>query len=675
MKTSPRPSPDPEPDHAPLLRRTPLAFAFAIVAAAALANPLSPSTHASTLTALDGEANDIFGRSASASGSGALVGAPGYPYFKNYNSSAYYYKGLDAVDPQDNPVTETVMLHPSYGAEGDYFGNSVSLWRDNALVGAYGADGKETDSGAAYYYKGLDLVNPSEGPVTETVKLLASDGTKGDHFGNSVSLSGANALVAASLHNNWSGAAYYYQGLGAVDPQAQSGPVYETVKLLASDGTADDQFGASMSLSGDNALVGAGGDDDQGTWSGAAYYYKGLDSVNPQQGPVYETVKLLASDGTAEAELGSSVSLSGDNALVSAPLRDNYRGVVYYYKGLNDEDPSEGPVYETVKLYASDVAEEDYFGNSVSLSGANALVGADYADGKETTNSGAAYYYKGLDKVPGKTTYETVKLFASDGAEWERFGLSVSLDGDRFVIGAYYASVDGVTRVGKAYAGDIRAFTTLDAGNGTALATDCLSFVSQTDWIIGAETANNTVTLTAGDTADVTLADKAVYIGQTAGADNNTLIIEGTLIATTVYVGAGGSDSPTTGATGNTLRLTTAALETLDVGTLYLDAGNFLEFENAGQELDINDVLTLLDGTATVQVRGSSNEGWVTLDAENAATLLMKTGVVDGPDGAWTRFTTISGSAVPEPATWAALAGLALLAYAVALRRPRGKRA
>jgi hypothetical protein len=311
-------------------------------------------------------------------------------------------------------------------------------------------------------------------------------------------------------------------------------------------------------------------------------------------------------------------------------------------------------------LTAIDGAADDYFGQSVSQSGANALVGA-ADDNDNVSYSGSAYYYQGLNGKTGTET-ETVKLLATDGAAEDAFGYAVSMDGDRFVIGADLAKVNGVA-TGKAYAGDIRAFTTLDAGNGTALATDGLSFISQTDWIIGATTANNTLTLTAGDTATVTAPDAAVYIGQTAGADNNILNIEGALTATTVNVG-------TDGATGNTLRLTTAALALLDVGTLYLDAGNYLEIEST--DLGINDVYTLLSlsGATIVQVRGSEG-GWDTLTATNATTLLVKT---SQEGDAWTRFTTFTVPAVPEPAAYAALAGLALLTFAVAMRRHHGKR-
>ncbi|MDR1280953.1 MAG: FG-GAP repeat protein [Opitutaceae bacterium] len=696
MKTSPNPNPRPKPvpGPAPRFRRTPLAFALAIAVAALLAPPLAPTVRATLLTAT-GISNRGLGLSGSASGAGALL--TGYFLDEGTTSSAvYYYQGLDAEDPQQGPVTETMKLLPSNNGEGTKeFGwsssiISVSLLEDNALVGANNVEGKETNSGAAYYYKALDEKNPADGPVTETMKLIASDGVAGKQFGLSASLSsnpsGDNALVGdpfAIGNENRTGAAYYYKGLDSMEGNHTGIAGFdgqnittETMKLIATDGVENDYLGQSVSLSGDNALVGATGATGKESQSGAAYYYQALDTVNPQDGPVKETVKLIASDGAASDWFGQSVSLSGANALVGAIGaygEGASRAAAYYYQGLDTVNPQDGPVKETVKLLPSDGAPSDYFGRSVSLSGANALVMGNTFDYDNRTNTDTAYYYQALDAVNDnltdldalegkKATYETVKLFTTESTTlgYYTFNSPGSLDGNRFLMGS-------VSSDGKAYANDIRAFTTLDAGTatGTTLATSGLSFISRTDWIIGKETANNTIILTAGDTADVTHADKAIYIGQTAGADNNTLHIEGTLTATTIYVGAGGSDSTNTG---NTLRLTTAALDTLAIGTLYLDAGNFLEFEDAAHAIDHEDVLTLLDGTI-IQVRGSSSEGWDPLTTDNAATLLVKTYTEDGAGGIWTRFTPFSVPAVPEPATWAALAGQALLTFAATQRR------
>ncbi|RRK02571.1 PEP-CTERM sorting domain-containing protein [Opitutaceae bacterium TAV3] len=644
-----------------------LAFAFLALAA--------PHARASTLTASDGAADDYFGWPVSVSGGGALAAAWQDDDKGSNSGSVYYFQGLDG---KSGPVNESVKLLVSDGAATDRFGISVSLSGDSALVGADHDSDKGYWSGVAYYYKGLDgktgRPDGYTGPASvttatyESVKLLASDGAGSDMLGCSVSLSGDSALVGARYDGDKgsiSGSAYYYKGLDNVTDPA----VNQDVKLLASDGAANAQFGSSVSLSGDSALVGAYVDAD----SGSAYYFKGLDGKTgrPEDytGPAsvttatYEDVKLRASDGAANDNFGYSVSLSGDSALVGAygnGQKASNAGAAYYYKGL---DSKSGTVEQDVKLLASDGVGSDNFGLSVSLSGDSALVGA-YRNDQKASDAGAAYYYKGLDGKSGTVTQD-VKLLASDGAGDDRFGYSVSLEGDRFVIAAYQGKVNGVA-TGKAYAGDIRAFTTLDAGNGTALATDGLSFVSQGDWIIGATTSGNEVTLSrvwnttlataafVSDTANVTATGKAVYIGQNAGANDNVLIIEGTLVAREVNIGF---EDQTTG---NTLRLTTAALATLDIDTLFLGAGNFIEAEGSGYALA--DVLTLLTGTALSAWDGA---GWTLVDTGNIDALLT---FVDLGNG-YAQWTTIATSSVPEPATYAALAGLALLVYVIVRRR------
>ena len=98
----------------------------------------------------------------------------------------------------------------------------------------------------------LALAGPSWAQVIEH-KLTASDGALGDRFGNSVSLSGDRAIVGAFYDNDLgfdSGSAYVYERQG-------DGSWLEVAKLTASDGTNGDFFGWSVSLSGERALVGA----------------------------------------------------------------------------------------------------------------------------------------------------------------------------------------------------------------------------------------------------------------------------------------------------------------------------------------------------------------------------------------------------------------------------------
>ena len=162
-------------------------------------------------------------------------------------------------------TNETQKLTASDGAAGDYFGRSVSVSGDTAVVGVPNATvGANTQQGAAYVYV------RSGGTWTEQQKLTASDGAANNSFGCSVSVSGDTAVVGAQAAkvgaNVQQGAAYVYVRSGGVWTELQ--------KLTASDGAAGDALGVSVSLSGDTAVVGAyaatvGANGAQG----AAYVY------------------------------------------------------------------------------------------------------------------------------------------------------------------------------------------------------------------------------------------------------------------------------------------------------------------------------------------------------------------------------------------------------------------
>lgn len=154
----------------------------------------------------------------------------------------------------------------------------------------------------------------------------------------------------------------------------------ELQKLLGSELESGDEFGYSVALSGDRALVGAYSDNDNGTNAGAAYVYE-----RDEGGVWSEVAKLTASDGFASDRFGWSVSLSGSRALVGSVTDDDgaiNAGSAYIY------ERDEAGVWEAVaKLTASDAAREDLFGWSVSISGDRALIGANLDDDADT-NSG-----------------------------------------------------------------------------------------------------------------------------------------------------------------------------------------------------------------------------------------------------------------------------------------------
>jgi len=324
-----------------------------------------------------------------------------------------YRLGTDINDPADNPLNQTnphQKVFAGDGAGGDLFGYAVAVDGDTALIGARDGDGNVNDSGAAYVFVRAGNL------WTQQAQLVASDGKQSDQFGWSVSLSGDTALVGARFGDGNvvdSGTAYVF---------VRSGDTWtEDAILKASDGEAYEEFGHSVSLSGDTALIGAYTDDDRGLYSGSAYVFVRL-SIWIQQ------AKLTAADGASGHNFGKSVSLSGDTALVGAPRADGNvtsSGAAYVYVRSGSSWPPQQ------KLMANDGADNDLFGWSVSLSGDTALVGSRYDD-DNGNDSGSAYVFERA----GTTWSPQAKLDAADGAAGDNFGYSVSLTTNVASIGA-----------------------------------------------------------------------------------------------------------------------------------------------------------------------------------------------------------------------------------------------
>ncbi len=274
------------------------------------------------LTASDGAAYDQFGWSLTISGDTVLVGALG--------SIAGAYTGAVYLFERNHGGAgnwgEVKKITASDGATGDYFGSSVTLNGDTALVGAYGDDDKGSKSGSAYI---LGRDQGGTGNWGEVKKLTASDGAADDYFGFSVALNGDTALVGAYWDDDdgaGSGSAYLFErDLGGTDNWGQ------TTKLTAFDGAANDWFGFSVALSGDIALVGARNDDDAADNAGNTFLFDRDQGGADNWGLVD---KLTASDGNSEDYFGGSVALSGETALIGAYGKEDngyYAGAAYVF--------------------------------------------------------------------------------------------------------------------------------------------------------------------------------------------------------------------------------------------------------------------------------------------------------------------------------------------------------
>ena len=265
-------------------------------------------------------------------------------------------------------------------------------------------------------------------PTEEFSRILASDGTAYDSFGCSLSICGDIVVVGAygdDDNGTGSGSAYVFQ----LDGMHWA----ERAKLMASDGAAGDYFGWSVSISGDTVVVGARGDDDGGSHSGSAYVF--VQPPGGWSGTLNEDAKLLASDGAAGDYFGLSVSISGDTVVVGAYADDNGYDSGSAYVFVKPGAGWSGTLHENAKLLASDGAGGACFGRSVSISGDTVVVGA-FGDNDNDYDSGSAYVFVKPGAGWSGTLHESAKLRASDGAADDYFGWSVSISGDTVVVGA-----------------------------------------------------------------------------------------------------------------------------------------------------------------------------------------------------------------------------------------------
>ena len=317
------------------------------------------------ITASDGAADDLFGRSVAVGCGKIIVGADGDADNGAFTGSLYIYD-LDGTN-------EVKKIDPN-GATYDYFGSSVAVGSGRIVVGAFGDDDNDIQSGSAFIY---DLNGNEVGIIT------ASDGATYEYFGRSVAVGCGKIVVGANGDTNTNGAAYIYNLDGTNE-----------VKITASDGAANDEFGQSVAVGCGRIVVGAERKDvGINTDQGAAYIF---DLDGNQLGII------TASDGAADNYYGYSVAVGSGRIVVGAYYKDigsNIRqGSAYVY----DLDGNEVGI-----ITASNGDASDLFGYSVAVGCGKVVVGAHGVNIGSNADQGSAYIY---NTPPVYNLYDAIDL-------------------------------------------------------------------------------------------------------------------------------------------------------------------------------------------------------------------------------------------------------------------------
>lgn len=322
-------------------------------------------TQQAVLTAADGAAGDEFGFAVSITGSTITVGAPERSVNGVVGGTVYVFENSGGNWTQTAELTT-----PTAG----FFGSSVSVRNDTLVAGAPYALINGQQLGAVYVF-----VN-NGGTWTQQAVLTAADALNDEGFGSSVSVDGTNIVVGAPLKTVNStvskGMAYVFTNSG--------GTWSQSAELTAPDGNMGSGFGTSVSLSGNTAVIGAPNVNGPTPGIGSVYIWQ-LDS-----GTWSNSAELTASDSTAGNGFGTSVSLDGTSGrlAVGAPQAGSNpaaSGEAYVFAMTG------GSWTQQAILTGSDTASGDRHGYAVGISGTTMLVGA-WSHGV-AANSGAAYVY------------------------------------------------------------------------------------------------------------------------------------------------------------------------------------------------------------------------------------------------------------------------------------------
>ena len=307
-------------------------------------------THAGSLDPAAGAPIIGFGVATAVSGDEIFVSRPGevalFPMPGSGPGSVHVFRrGTEGW-------AEVAAIPAPSGVYGDGFGEALAVEGDVLVVGAP----KENESrGAAYVFV-------REGSMWSFwERLEAPDGMPGDAFGSSVAIgNGAQFGVIGAPGRGASGSVFAY---------AQSDMGLTSVELTGSGAAADARFGASVSIEGDLALVGAPGPFSLSQFTPPAPPQAGGGYVFRRTGTEWDEIARLAPAGCMVA--GLSAVLLGGEAYLGSPLGNQAQGAIFRFGADAD-----GAWSQAGTIAAASPAPAAFFGYSLARAGERLVVGA-----------------------------------------------------------------------------------------------------------------------------------------------------------------------------------------------------------------------------------------------------------------------------------------------------------
>jgi len=358
---------------------------------------------------------DDLGYASAISGNTIVVGSPG-AYVDTVECGAAFV----FVKPSSGwaNMTESAKLVPSDCADGDEFGSSVAISGNNIAVGAPDHP-SSTRVGKGYYYTKPPVTGWS-GTLTEFASL-GNGSVNGAVYGTSVAISGQDVLVGSPGENT----AYLLVCATNVGSCGLDAKFYGV--------TASSAFGTAVAVNGFNFVV----TDPWATvgtnqFQGAAYAFSYLGHNT------WSRATLTSSDGGFLDEMGASVAMTNNTIVVGCPYcglgHVLTAGAAYVYT-----KPATGnwvDATQTAKLTSSDGVQGDELGFSVAVSGNIIVAGAPLKNIGNNATQGEAYVYISSGAWSDRT--ESIRLIASDGQRFDSFGQSVGISGAVGIVGANF---------------------------------------------------------------------------------------------------------------------------------------------------------------------------------------------------------------------------------------------